>query len=331
MTSLFATHPLPAHALDLARIEGIEVVVRAESSPIDPRELQERAAAADGLISTLNDSVDAELLSSTSLKVVSNCAVGYDNIDVNHASKLHIAVTNTPGVLTEATADLTLALILATARRIPEGDAFLRAGKYTNWVLEQEQMGLDLAGRTIGIIGLGKIGQAVAHRAVNGFGMRCVYAQPTAATKAVEQSLDARHVGLDLLLEEADVVSIHAPLNDATHHLIAREQLRRMKPTAILVNTARGPIVNERDLADALNARTVWGAGLDVYEHEPRVISALLERQECLVLLPHLGSATFDTRRRMAELAVQNAVDVLMGRRPDHVINPKVLEVLFQQ
>ena len=261
------------------------------------------------LVTLLTDRVDRRVLESgTTLRIVANVAVGVDNIDVESATRLGILVTNTPGVLTESTADLAWALILSTARRVVEGDAYLRAGRYRGWDFELLR-GMELRGKTLGIVGVGRIGSAVAKRA-QGFGMKVL---PHSRTKGVS---------LGNLLKASDVVSIHVPLTDSTRHLIGPAELRRMKRSAILVNTSRGPIVDEKALASALRKGTIAGAGLDVYEREPKVERSLLKLRNA-VLLPHLGSATDDTRRAMLNTAVRNVRAFLAGKKPPNLVNPE--------
>lgn len=302
---------------------GYDVHAEPGDAPLPPERLWELCADADALICLLTDRVDEDLLrAAPRLRVVANVAAGYDNIDVAAATRAGVAVTNTPGVLTEPTADLTFALLLAAARRVPEGDAFLRAGRYTHWKLDQEQTGLDVHGRTLGIIGLGQIGRAVARRAFHGFGMRVLYHQRRRLDPIEEAELGVTWSELDELLVRADFVSLHAPLTEETRHLVDAEALARMKASAVLVNTARGPLVDEAALVEALRSGTIAGAGLDVYEDEPAVHPGLLELRERVVLLPHLGSATEATRRKMADLAVANVLAVLSGRRPPNRVNP---------
>jgi glyoxylate reductase len=269
------------------------------------------AGRSTALITLLTDRIDRRVLEAgTNLRLVANVAVGVDNIDVEAATRLGILVTNTPGVLTESTADLTWALILAVSRRVVEADAFLRAGRYRGWDFELLR-GMELRGKTLGVVGVGRIGSAVAKRA-KGFGMKVLTHSRT------------KGVSLGKLLKASDVVSIHVPLTEATRHLIGAPELRRMKRTAILVNTSRGPIVDEKALAAALKRGTIAGAGLDVYEREPRVEPGLLKLKNA-VLLPHLGSATDDTRRAMLDTAVRNVKAFLAGRRPPNLVNPEAL------
>jgi glyoxylate reductase len=294
---------LPGHEL----VGGARALGRAE--------LLDALGDADGLICLLSDRVDAELVArAPRLRVVANHAVGVDNIDRAACAARGVAVANTPDVLTDATADLAFALILAVARRVVEGDALVRAGAWTGWAPDQ-LLGADLAGRTLGVVGLGRIGRALARRAA-GFGMDVVYAQPRPGADAA-----GRHLALAELLAVADVVSLHCPLTPATRGLIGAAELARMKPTAILINTARGPIVDEDALAAALVAGRLGGAGLDVYAREPGVPDTLRAAPRC-VLLPHIGSATHETRARMATLCAQAVRAVLAGERPANLVPP---------
>jgi len=271
--------------------------------------LLQAARRSDALVTLLTDRVDRTVLEAgKGLRIVANVAVGVDNIDIATATRLGILVTNTPGVLTEATADLTWSLILAVARRVVEGDALVRSGRFRGWDFDLLR-GMELRGKTLGIVGAGRIGRAVAHRA-RGFGMKVLSHSRSAGTS------------LRTLLKGSDVVSIHVPLTPATRHLIGAAELRLMKSTAILINSARGPIVDEKALIDTLRRRRIAGAGLDVYEREP-VVPAALRRLSNVVLLPHLGSATVETRRRMLDMAVANVKAVLAGRRPPNLVNPE--------
>jgi glyoxylate reductase len=273
---------------------------------------------AEGLLALLSLRVDEALLEAAPrLRVVANYAVGYDNVELAATARRGIVVTNTPDVLTDATADLTLALMLAAARRFPEAEALVRGGRWHGW--EPEQLpAMDLAGARLGVVGLGRIGQAVARRA-RAFGMEIVYAQPRPAPAALEAELLATRVALDELVATADVVTLHCPLTAETRHLMNAARLARMKARAVLVNTARGPIVDEAALAEALARGHLLGVGLDVFEAEPRVHPALLAAPRA-VLLPHLGSSTVGTRRAMAETAAQSIADVLAGRTPRHIV-----------
>src|SRR5215218_664880 len=311
---LFAvTSRVPARAVEVLRQAG-EVRIDERETAIPRHDLLELVAGAGAILTLLGDRVDEELLEAAGpqLRCVANVAVGYDNVDVEAAAKRGVVVTNTPGVLDDAT-DLTMALILAATRRIVEGDRLVRSGRDWNWGMGF-MLGSSLQGRTLGIVGLGGIGKWVAQRA-RAFGMQVAYHQRNPAPPEVEAALGAERLPLERLLAEADVVSLHCPLTPETHHLIGAPQLEAMKPSAVLVNAARGPIVDETALATALAEGKIAAAGLDVYEREPEVEPRLLELDN-VVLTPHLGSATVETRTAMAELAARNAISVLSGQGP---------------
>ena len=275
------------------------------------------------MVTLLSDTVDRALLDAApALRVVANFAVGVNNIDLAAATARGIAVTNTPDVLTDATADLTFGLLIGAARRFPEGEALLRSGAWQGWAPDQ-LLGTAVHGATLGLIGLGRIGRAVALRAT-GFAMELCYAAPRRAPIEVEAALAIAHLPLDDLLARSDFISIHCPLGDGTRGLIGARELARMKPGAILVNTARGPIVDEAALAAALASGHLGGCGLDTFADEPRIHPGLLASPRAL-LLPHLGSATVAARTRMAELAAGSVADLLAGRRPKNVVNPQAL------
>lgn len=275
-------------------------------------EFLKRAKGKDGMLTMVSDRVDAELLDAAGpqLKIVANHAVGYDNIDVAECTRRGVLVANTPDVLTEATADLAWSLILACVRRVAEGDRFLRAGKPWIWG-PRMMLGHDLYGKTLGIVGYGRIGQATARRAT-GFGMRVIH-----NSRSGGQSFES-------LIAESDVVSVHAPLTPETRHLFDASVFRRMKPTAVLINTARGPLVDEAALAAALRDNEIFAAGLDVFEREPEVEKALLGLDN-VTLLPHLGSATVETRAAMGLFAVENLLNGIAGQRPRSVVNPEAI------
>lgn len=283
-----------------------------ESAP-DRAGLLRRVAGAHALVTLVTDNVDAELLDAAGpqLRVVANVAAGHNNIDVDACRERGVVVTNTPGVLAEATADIALALLLMVTRRLAEGERLIRSGTPWQWSMSM-LLGSGVQGGQLGIVGLGEIGQAMAHRG-RALGMRVAYTQRSRADAQVEAGLETERVELDELLAGSDVVSLHCPYGPATHHLIGAAQLEAMKPTAFLVNTARGPIVDEAALVEALEAGQIAGAGLDVFEHEPAVHPGLGGRDD-VVLLPHLGSATLQTRTAMARLAVDNVVAVLSGQ-----------------
>jgi len=323
---VYVCRPLLGRAMDILQ-ERCEVRVWPDPDVPPPREvLLKEAEQADGLVTLVTDRVDEALLASAPrLRVVSNVAVGYDNVDVEAATRRGVVVTNTPDVLTETTADLAWALLLAAARRVAEGDRFTRAGRWRSWGL-QLMLGQDVHGRTLGVVGLGRIGRAVARRAV-GFGMRVLYTSRRRHLDA-ERELGVQWRELDDLLAEADFVTLHTPLVPETRHLIDRDRLRRMKPTAVLVNTCRGAVVDEAALAEALQEGWIWAAGLDVFETEPLPPDSPLRNLDNVVLAPHIGSASFATRARMSELAAENCVAVLSGRRPPNPVNPQVLDRL---
>ncbi len=281
----------------------------AHDTPLTPVELRARAADKDAVVCMLTDVIDAALLQAApKLRIVSNVAVGYNNIDVAAARSRGVVVTNTPDVLTDSVADFTWALILALTRRLGEGDRLVRRGGWKGWAFDF-MLGSDVRGKQLGLVGLGRIGRAVAARAP-AFGMRVVYASRTA-----HDFPDAERMALDRLLNTSDVVSLHVPLTPETTHLVDKRALARMKRSAYLVNTARGPVVDEAALAWALEEHLIAGAALDVYEHEPAVHPDLLKLENAL-LVPHLGSGTTETRTAMADLAVRNVVAVLGGHEP---------------
>jgi glyoxylate reductase len=311
---IVVTRRIPDPALDLLRPAG-EVWVSPHDRPLETGELHAAVAGADAVVTLLHDRVDDTFLDAAgpSLRVVANVAVGYDNVDVAACARRGVVCTNTPGVLVDATADIAMALILASTRRMGEAERMIRAGGTWSWSMFF-MLGTGLQGKTLGIVGLGQIGTATARRA-RAFGMRIAYAGRRRADAALEAELDATLLDLDDLLAAADVVSIHCPLSDATRHLIDTRRLGLMRPTAHLVNTSRGPVVDEAALAQALRDGTIAGAGLDVFEREPAIDPGLLELEN-VVLIPHLGSATIETRTAMGVLAARNAVAVLAGEPP---------------
>jgi len=319
MAKIFITQRVFPEAIKRLRAAGHAVETREDPGPIPKRQLLDKVDKTEGLVCLLTDCIDERIIAAGStLRIIANIAVGYENIDVAAARSTGIIVTNTPGVLTETTADLTFALLLAAARRIPEADAYLRAGAYRNWELIQPHLGLDVHGKTLGIVGMGRIGAAVARRGRLGFGMNVLYCDRH-RNKAAEKALQATMVPFESLLTTSDYVSIHTSLNAETHHLFDKAAFRRMKTTAILVNAARGPIVDEAALTWALERGEIAGAAIDVYEREPQVHPGLLALRERVVLLPHLGSATEETRRAMTRIAVDNVLAVLAGQTP---LNP---------
>ena len=298
-------------------LEGFDVSVLSEAPPARD-DLLEAAEGAEGVLSTVTETIDGELMDAAGdgLKVVANMAVGYDNVDLGAAKERGVIVANTPGVLDETTADVAFMLLLAAARRLGEAERVLRAGRW-EWWGPKLFVGPDVWGKRIGIVGLGRIGRAVARRA-RGFGMEVVYHNRSRKEEA-ERELGARRMELDELLQTSDFVSVHTPLTGETRHLIGAEELDKMKPLAVLVNTSRGPVVDEAALADALAAGSIFAAGLDVYEEEPRVHPKLLELEN-VVLAPHIGSGSIETRDKMAVLAAENIRAVLGGEPPKNPV-----------
>lgn len=307
--TLYLSRLLPDPVMAIVR-ERFQLLQEPHDALPAPSALREGLCQADAAIVTLGDLIDAETIRvATRLKILANYAVGYNNIDLASARQRGLIVTNTPDVLTDATADLTWALLLATARRIVEGDTLVRSGRWTGWSPTQF-LGAEVSGKTLGIIGMGRIGQAVAHRAV-GFRMPVRYhTRQLMATASLPREWE--HRSLQDILGEADVVTIHVPLTPATHHLIGARELAWMRPTAFVINTARGPIVDEGALVDALKTGIIAGAGLDVYEQEPAIHSALAQLKQ-VVLLPHLGSATVHARVQMGLVCLRNIEAVLEG------------------
>lgn len=316
------TRVLPEPALAVVR-QACEVQLDPLDQPLTPAALQQAVVGKQGVLCLVTDRIDAAVLeASTELKVVSTVAVGYDNIDVAAATQRGILVTNTPGVVTESTADLTWALLCSVARRIAEGDRYIRAGKWQHWTLLL-MAGSDIHGKTLGICGMGRIGQAVARRA-KGFHMRVLYHNRQRLDAALETELNATWVEKRTLLQQADFVSLHVPLSAATTRFIGAEELRLMRPTAYLINAARGPVVDEAALVQALQQGWIAGAALDVFENEPHVPPAL-QALENVVLVPHIGSASVATRTRMAVMAAENLVAVLRGESTPYVVNPAAM------
>ena len=304
--------------------EHAEVEYISTDDVLPAEELHRLIRGKQGVVCQLSDKFSAAVIATLdSVRVLANVAVGFDNIDVPAATDKGILVTNTPDVLTDTTADLAFALLLAAARRIVEGHHYVHSGEWRRWAVDL-MVGQDLHHHTLGIFGMGRIGRAVARRA-GGFSMRVLYSDVERAPEPVERELGLEFVTRDTLLAESDFVSLHVPLNDATRRLIGAAELRRMKSTAILVNTSRGPVVDEAALAEALAERVIAGAGLDVFEKEPEVHPLLLKLDN-VVLAPHIGSASVDTRRKMCMLAVENAVEALEGRKPPNLLNPQLWE-----
>ncbi len=290
--------------------------------PVSPRQLLQKLKGKDGVVTLATDVVtEAVLEKNQQLKIVCNVAVGYNNLDVAAATRHGVMTTNTPGVLDDTTADFTWCLILAAARGLVSADRAFRSGRWKRWRM-MEFLGQDLYGKTIGICGFGRIGRGVAKRAM-GFNMKVLYASRSRASDAVEQEFRASYVDKHTLLRESDVVTLHLPLFPETRHYIGAAELAMMKKTAILVNASRGPVVDETALVRALKARRIFGAGLDVYEHEPTPAPGLTALPNA-VLAPHMGSASAETRLKMSMMAVANCIAGLTGERPPNLLNPEV-------
>ena len=308
MARILVTRPVPSATLEVLRqgIAGLDLDLNEAERPLGYDELRDRLRRCEALLCTLQDRVDAAILDSAanSLRVVANFAVGVDNIDCDAAKRIGIAVTNTPDVLTDATAEIAVGLLLACARRFLEGDRLVREGEFTGWA-PLLLRGHAVYGKTVLIVGAGRIGRRVGETMLRGFGCRVVYHSRS------------EPVDLDAALANADFVSLHCPLTRDTRHLLDRRRLSLLKPTAVLVNTARGPVVDEHSLVDLLRERRIAGAGLDVFEREPRLASGLANLSN-VILLPHIGSATYQTRDTMGRIAAQSIVDVLSGKEPAH-------------
>ena len=317
MAKIVVTGKIPEVALEKLK-KSHEVISWGEETPISRDELLKRVSGANVIVSLLTEKIDEEVLTSAGndLKAVCNVAVGYNNIDVAACKSKNVLVTNTPGVLTDATADIAMALILMTTRRLSEGERVIRNQDPWAWGMFY-MLGSSIQNQTLGILGMGQIGIATALRAKS-FGMKIIYTRRNRLDEKIEKELLAQYVSLDELLQQSDIVSLHCPYSTETHHLISDAQLSKMKKTSYLINTARGPIVNEEALANALINKTIAGAGLDVYENEPKVNEKLLKLDN-VVLLPHLGSATVETRTAMATTAANNALEILSGNKP---LNP---------
>jgi glyoxylate reductase len=313
---VLVTREIPEAGLEI--LKSFDVRVLSERPP-ERGELLEAVRGASGILSTVTEKMDAEVMDAAGedLKVIANMAVGYDNIDMEAAKERGVVVTNTPEVLTETTADITFLLLLAAARRLGEAERLLRAGEWEAWGPKQLR-GPDVWGKKLGLVGLGRIGQAVARRA-SGFDMEILYYDQY-RNESSEEELGARYLELDDLLHESDFVSIHTPLTPETRHLIGEREFGLMQPTAVLVNASRGPVVDEAALADALENNLIFAAGLDVYEEEPRVHPKLLNLENA-VLAPHIGSASIETRDKMAMLAAENLAAILRGEDPKTPVN----------
>ncbi len=319
--TVFISGIIPQVALDMLS-QDFEVVMHNDLRLLTKSEIMTGLDGKDALLCLLSDTIDAEIIQSARrLKIIANYGAGFNNIDVAAASKRTIPVTNTPAVSTNATADLTIGLMLAIARRIVEGDKNTRAGKFSGWA-PLYHLGVEVTGKTLGIIGMGNIGKAVAKRA-KGFDMRIIYYTRTRLSTTVEQELGLEYMSQQEVLRQADFLSFHTSYNPSMHHMIGTKELSSMKPTVFLINASRGPLINETALLAALKNKQIAGAALDVYEFEPSITGGL-EKLDNVVLCPHLGNATIETRNAMAEIAAKNIIAVLKGGRPVNCVNPQI-------
>ena len=322
LQKVYITRMLPQQAIDLLR-EHYEVEVNLEDRVLSKRELLEQVKDKDAVLCLLTDTIDKEIFEAAGpgCKIFANYAVGYNNIDVTEATKRGIVITNTPGVLTDATADIAWALLFAAARRLVESDKYVREGRFKGWG-PMLFLGRDITGKTLGVIGTGRIGSNFAKKAA-GFDMKILY-NDTAPNSEFEKSTGASFADMEYLLKESDFISVHVPLLPSTRHLIGEKELHKMKRTAILINTSRGPVIDENALVKALKEGVIWGAGLDVFENEPELAPGLTELDN-IVIVPHIASATIETRTKMAMMAAENIITVLSGRSAPNCVNPEVL------
>jgi len=314
---VFITYKIPGPGIDMLK-ERFTVDLYEGEEFLTKEEMMHKVEDVDAIITQLRDSIDREFVDrGKNLKIIANYAVGYNNIDVAYATQKSIYVTHTPGVLTEATADLTWALILSVVRRVVESDKFVREGKFTGWKPEL-LLGYDLYGKTIGIVGMGRIGQAVARRAL-GFGMKVIYHNRHKLPEEIEKKYNATYSDLDTLFKVSDIVSLHTPLTGDTYHLVDKSRLELMKPTAFLINTSRGQVIDEEALLEVLKNERIKGAGLDVYENEPIITPGLLDLRN-VVLTPHTGSATRETRENMGIMVAENVIKALNNEIPPNLV-----------
>jgi glyoxylate reductase len=318
MPKIFITRQIPEIGINLLKDKGWEVAVGPEGK-ISREDLLSSVKGVEAILSVLTEKIDGEVMEAAGpqLKIIANYAVGYDNIDVAEAKKRGIIVTNTPGVLTEAVADHAVTLLFAITRRVVEADKYTREGKYKAWG-PKLFLGGDITGKTLGVIGMGRIGSAVALRMAKGFGIKIVY-YDLHRNEQLEKEHGFKYMALDDLLKEADFVSLHTVLTEETRHLISAERLKMMKPTAYLINTSRGPVIDEKALIEALKNKEIAGAALDVFENEPELTPGLAELEN-VVLTPHIASATKETRDKMAEMAANNVIAALEGQTPPNLV-----------
>ncbi|UCB59292.1 MAG: D-glycerate dehydrogenase [Thermoplasmatales archaeon] len=319
---IFVTRKIPKPGLDLLRKEH-DIEINPFNRVLTKKEIIKNLKGKDGLLCLLTDQIDEEVIvSEPRLKMIACYAVGYDNIDVKAATKQGVPVSNTPGVLTDATSDMAWALLFSTARRIVEADKFTRAGKFNGWD-PMLMHGVDVTGKTLGVVGTGRIGAAFALKS-KGFDMKVLYVNLDKNVD-LEKKIYAKKVTFEVLLKESDFISLHVPLIPSTYHLIGEKEFKMMKKTAVLINSSRGPVIDEKALAKALKKKWIFGAGLDVYEHEPKITKELLYLDN-VVLQPHSASATIKSRTQMATLAAENMIEGLKGLIPPNCINPEVFK-----
>jgi len=313
---IFLSRIIPESGMDLLKKSEFDVEILYSEEPLSPDALREKVKDVHGLICLLDDKIDRDLIDAAPhLEVISNMAVGYNNIDFNYAKTKGVAVCNTPGILSQSTAELAWALLFSIARRIPESDTFMRKGKFTGW-MPMLMLGGDISGQTLGVIGTGQIGTAFALMS-KGFNMRVLYSGKP--NHLLDKELNAENVDQDTLIRESDFISLHVPLRPENHHLIGKREFEMMKPTAYLINTARGPVVDEKELVRVLQDKRIAGAALDVYENEPD-LSPGLEELDNVVLTPHTGSATVPVRNKLAVMAVENCLRILRGEEGENRI-----------
>ena len=318
---VFVTRKIPEKGINLLK-KKFDVKVYPKDNAISRKELEQGVKWCDALLPLLTDKIDANLMDfNKNLKVIANYAVGFDNIDVKAATERKIPVTNTPGVLTDAVAEHTITLLMSIARRIPESDKFTKQGKYKGWG-PMLILGTELKGKILGIVGLGRIGSAVAERVIKGFGMKVLY-NKRHPDKKFEKKFGAKFVSLPELMKKSDFISLHTPLNPATRHLIGKKQFGMMKKTAYIINSSRGPIIDEKSLVDVLKKRKIKGAALDVLENEPK-LSPGLNKLDNVILTPHTASGTIETRSAMAVLAANNIIEVSQNKVPTNIVNKEI-------
>ncbi|MGB7343143.1 MAG: D-glycerate dehydrogenase [Pirellulaceae bacterium] len=320
---IFLTRQLPPQCMQALQ-EKSHLTMNSHDRYLSKQEIVDAVRDVDGLLCLLTDTIDADILDANpNLKVVANYAVGFNNVDVAAAAQRKIPVTNTPGVLTETTADMAFALLMTAGRRVAEGDRFVRSKAWEGWGPLQF-LGADITGATLGLIGLGRIGKAMLRRA-KGFDMNVIYWNRTRMDAAEERDLGVKYRSMEEVLQQSDFVSLHVALNDATRHLVGADQLAMMKPTATIINTARGPVIDEKALVAALKSGAIASAGLDVYENEPLLEPELYELENA-VIAPHLGSATLGTRTLMGNMAIDNCLAACRGERPPNLVNPEIYD-----